>query len=346
MASKTFQLQSKLPRLPIPDLNSTISKYLVSLAPFPAFNKAETHDAVSKFLQDPTQGPLLQQRLYEYDRKQKNSWLEDIWYRKAYLEWPEPVMINVNWWLEFIPRKRDIENKDLNQINPHLPFRKKQISIASELIRNLVDIHLEIQSEKYPVDTMGRKNVPLCMNQYKMLFGVSRIPGNEVDSIYHEFPQKSRHITLIIRDNIYKLPVINEKGLALSIDELKDQIKKCIDIQSKSEQQPSIGILTSQYRPEWAKYRHRLEQLSDMNKANLKCIDESLITVCLDDFETPDDIDLSHRNIFHGNNGRNRWFDKSLSFIFDLNGKGGCSGEHSPSDAVTPASVIRKALLK
>jgi carnitine O-acetyltransferase len=66
----TFALQSKLPRLPIPKLDSTLQKYLVSLRPFPALTTGGTEKIVNTFLSDPKQGPLLQQRLTEYDSKQ------------------------------------------------------------------------------------------------------------------------------------------------------------------------------------------------------------------------------------------------------------------------------------
>lgn len=64
-----------------------------------------------------------------------------------------------------------------------------------------------------------------------------------------------------------------------------------------------------------------------MNAQSFKAIDESLFVFCLDDYSSPSDLDLSHRNIFHGRNGRNRWFDKALQFIVENNGRAGLNGE-------------------
>lgn len=64
-----------------------------------------------------------------------------------------------------------------------------------------------------------------------------------------------------------------------------------------------------------------------VNAKSLKNIDDSIFVFCLDDYSSPLDIDLSHRNIFHGRNGRNRWFDKALQFIVENNGRAGINGE-------------------
>lgn len=66
-----------------------------------------------------------------------------------------------------------------------------------------------------------------------------------------------------------------------------------------------------------------------VNAKSLKNIDDSIFVFCLDDYSSPLDLDLSHRNIFHGRNGRNRWFDKALQFIVENNGRAGINGEVS-----------------
>ena len=73
--------------------------------------------------------------------------------------------------------------------------------------------------------------------------------------------------------------------------------------------------------------RQHLLQLDPLNKQSLETIQSALFAVCLENFSTSDDVDASHRVFFHGLNGRNRWFDKALSFVFMNNGRAGCSGE-------------------
>jgi carnitine O-acetyltransferase len=64
-----------------------------------------------------------------------------------------------------------------------------------------------------------------------------------------------------------------------------------------------------------------------LNAKSLKNIDDSIFVFCLDDYSSPLDLDSSHRNIFHGRNGKNRWFDKALQFIVENNGRAGINGE-------------------
>lgn len=74
-------------------------------------------------------------------------------------------------------------------------------------------------------------------------------------------------------------------------------------------------------------YDHLLA-LDPVNKETMKVIQDALFAVCLDNYSTSEDVDASHRVFFHGGpSGRNRWFDKALSFIFMSNGRAGCSGE-------------------
>lgn len=114
--------------------------------------------------------------------------------------------------------------------------------------------------------------------------------------------------------------------------------------QMESSRQPAVGLLTTEQRDKWTDSYKLLRKLSPRNAESLDCIEQSLFAVCLETFAAADDIDVSHRVYFHGQGGANRWFDKSWSFIFMNDGRGGCSGEHSPSDAVIPGRIIGDVL--
>jgi carnitine O-acetyltransferase len=61
----TFASQDKLPKLPIPDLESSCKKYLASLSPLQSAREhAETEAAVQEFLR--AEGPELQEKLKKY----------------------------------------------------------------------------------------------------------------------------------------------------------------------------------------------------------------------------------------------------------------------------------------
>lgn len=99
-----------------------------------------------------------------------------------------------------------------------------------------------------------------------------------------------------------------------------------VDHAAAEQLQPPVGIMTSENRDTWAKVRQKLES-NPTNTDTLHAIDTSLFVVCLDYYSSPDNIDKSHRNMFHGQEARNRWFDKSIQLIVENNGRAGVNGE-------------------
>ena len=72
----TFAAQDKLPKLPIPDLESSTTKYLAALKPLQTpREQAETQQAVDEFLK--SEGPELQERLKKYATG-KTSYIEQF----------------------------------------------------------------------------------------------------------------------------------------------------------------------------------------------------------------------------------------------------------------------------
>ena len=72
----TFSAQDKLPKLPIPELESSTTKYLAALKPLQTPREhAETQQAVEEFLK--SEGPELQARLKKYANG-KTSYIEQF----------------------------------------------------------------------------------------------------------------------------------------------------------------------------------------------------------------------------------------------------------------------------
>jgi len=72
----TFAAQGKLPKLPIPELDSTMTKYLTALKPLQTPREhAETQQAVDEFLK--SEGPELQEKLKKYATG-KTSYIEQF----------------------------------------------------------------------------------------------------------------------------------------------------------------------------------------------------------------------------------------------------------------------------
>lgn len=94
MAEKgTFSRQNELPKLPVPSLEESCKKYLVSLESLQTPEQhAQTKRVVAEFLQN--EGPQMQQELLEYAKTQ-NSYVEEFW-DDSYLLGNDSVVLNLN----------------------------------------------------------------------------------------------------------------------------------------------------------------------------------------------------------------------------------------------------------
>lgn len=120
-----------LPRLPVPDLQKTVTKYLDSLRPFlledaahggPSYEDAfalrtkwaddfvygigrvcqeRLHGRYNNFLTPWNNMLIIAFTFKELDRASPDNWLDDNFWLKSYLQWRAPLLINSNWWLVF-----------------------------------------------------------------------------------------------------------------------------------------------------------------------------------------------------------------------------------------------------
>lgn len=202
MMDKTVLNQQlpRLPRLPIPPLQVTLDRYLKSVRPL--LNQKEYAKytlIVDDFLRG--QGQLLQQRLLEYDKTQVHSWLENWWLSLAYLSWRESLLINSNWYI-------------IVQKHPNYGQSNHAVKRAAGFISSFLDY-------KQLVDT---GNLPpqggLCMFQYSRMFGITRVPIENEDILVTH--QDSRHIIVIVHDQIYAVDVYGLNGERVSVSKIEE----------------------------------------------------------------------------------------------------------------------------
>ncbi|KAI7860304.1 acyltransferase ChoActase/COT/CPT [Circinella umbellata] len=340
---KTFSNQSKLPRLPIPELKGTAERYKKSLLPLlSSAEHAKVSQKVDQFINEGGLGPKLQERLKALDKQETPkgvSWLDELWLNKGYLEYRIPTLINVNWWNQF----KDPEGGLASDVAPG-KATEFQLQRAANITVGLVNYSNKINNEQVPPDVS--RSGPFCMHQLKKLFGVSRIAANPRDKIITNWPATAKHITVIYKDQIFSVPVFDAEGEILSNKAMARQFRRVVDQVDKVQPellQPPVGIMTSEHRDTWATVREQLES-NATNKNTLNDIDSSLFVISLDDYSASSDIDQAHRNVFHGKEGRNRWFDKALSFIVENNGRAGVNGEHAPADAIIPFTMFSEII--
>uniref|UniRef100_A0A8C0J1V5 Peroxisomal carnitine O-octanoyltransferase n=1 Tax=Chelonoidis abingdonii TaxID=106734 RepID=A0A8C0J1V5_CHEAB len=323
---RTFQYQNSLPSLPVPTLDESLKRYLDAVKPF--LNQEEyqrTEDIVKKF--EHGIGKVLQHKLLERAKEKKN-WLEEWWLNVAYLDARIPTQIYYNF----------------GGAGPYLehywpPKEGTQIERGCIAIWYILEYWELIRTEKLVVHRHG--NMPLDMNQFRMLFCTCKIPGTTRDSLDNYFRTESEgecpsHLIVLCRGRVFAFDAVHE-GHILSPPEIFRQLayiqKRC----HNEPDGPGLAALTSGERTQWAETREYLTNLDPKNLYLLEKIQSSLFVISLDDSSphgTPEDYTPVITKLTLIGDPTIRWGDKSYNCILFSNGTFGSNCDHSPCDAM------------
>ncbi|KAI9813914.1 MAG: hypothetical protein M1832_006061 [Thelocarpon impressellum] len=329
----TFAAQDKLPKLPIPELESSSQRYLESLRPLQSEREhGDTAAAVQEFLR--AEGPVLQARLKKYSTG-KSSYIEQFWY-DSYLNFDNPVVLNLNpfFLLEDDPT----------------PARNNQVTRAASLVISALSFIRAVRKEELPPDTL--RGTPLCMYQYSRIFGTARVPTENGCHIGQD--PTSKHMVVICRGQFYWFDVLDdssdlimtEKDVALNLQVIVDDATHTpIHEAAKA----ALGVLSTENRKVWAGLRDVLTREEGSNNAEcLAIVDSALFVLCLDYTSPQSGADLC-TNMLCGTSEvvkgvqvgtcTNRWYDKLQIIVCD-NGSAGINFEHTGVDGHT---VLRMA---
>uniref|UniRef100_A0A8C2KUV1 Carnitine O-acetyltransferase n=1 Tax=Cyprinus carpio TaxID=7962 RepID=A0A8C2KUV1_CYPCA len=297
--------QESLPKLPVPPLQQTCSRYLASLEPLiSAEEMTHTRELMDEFLRPGGIGERLQKSLERRARKTENWVSRFAWLFLAYA----------------------------------LLMHSLDYRFAAKLIAGVLDFKSMIDSHTLPVEYLGGK--PLCMDQYYQVLSSCRIPGPKRDTVVNYAVGKTppTHITVVHNFQFFVLDVYNSDGSPLTVDQLYVQLEKIWNSSLQSNKEP-VGILTSNHRNTWGKAYNNLIK-DKTNKESVRAIQKSIFTVCLD-APKPRVSDEMYFNkvaaqMLHGGGSRwnsgNRWFDKTLQFIVGEDGSCGLTYEHAPAE--------------
>ncbi|KAJ3995764.1 acyltransferase ChoActase/COT/CPT [Lentinula boryana] len=365
-----------LPRLPVPDLHKTITKYLDSLRPFFLEDDVRGGDSYENAFALRTKwadefvngvGRVCQERLHELDRNSPDNWLDDNFWLKSYLQWRVPLLINSNWWLVF-------NDDPLHPSQTHRTsgFTKWQIQRAAWLVHRTLELKDKVEmQELHPVTT--RTGVWIQESVSRM-FNLARIPKLNCDVLSQTSSPSdplSRNVVVIVNDWFYTLCVydidrdhstlklIDTKILQLRLNAIVN------DATTRTECAPQIGVLSADDRDSWALNLQHLLSISPQNIKTHEAIVKSLMCLCLDNethtspspsssssLPQPSTISQStldsHLHAIRSVplNVSNRFFDKPFSIIVDPSGRAGATGEHSPCDALVPSIVAEYAVVQ
>ncbi|ROV97735.1 hypothetical protein VMCG_07396 [Cytospora schulzeri] len=324
----TFAHQDRLPKLPIPELESSCKKYLAALKPLQSAREhSDTRQAVQEFLRH--EGPELQEKLKNY-AEGRTSYIEQFWY-DSYLNYDNPVVLNLNpfFLLEDDPT----------------PARNNQVTRAASLVVSALEFVRAVRKEELPPDTI--RGTPLDMYQYSRLFGTARVPTDAGCQI--EQDPESKHIIIMCHGQFYWFDVLDDNSdLIMTERDVAINLQTIVDDAAQTPIQDAakgaLGVLSTENRKVWSGLRDVLTREEGSNNADcLGIVDSALFIVCLD-YTEPATASALCQNMLCGTSEiekgvqigtcTNRWYDK-LQIIVCKNGSAGINFEHTGVDGHT-----------
>ncbi|NXH14726.1 CPT1A palmitoyltransferase, partial [Bucco capensis] len=314
-----YSFQTSLPRLPVPAVKDTVSRYLESVRPLMDDKEFQRMEGLAKDFAF-NLGPRLQWYL-----KLKSWWatnyVSDWWEEYIYLRGRGPIMVNSNYFaMDFLylsPTTLQAARAG-NVIHAVLLYRKK----------------LDRQEIK-PILLLG-STVPLCSAQWERMFNTSRIPGQESDTLQHV--KDSKHIVVYHKGRYFKVWLYHD-GRLLKPREIEQQMQRILDDDLEPQAgEEKLAALTAGDRIPWAKARQAYFS-HGKNKQSLDAVEKAAFFVTLDDTEQGyrkedpvGSLDAYAKSLIHGR-CYDRWFDKTFTLIVFKNGRIGLNAEHSWADA-------------
>lgn len=323
----TFAYEDQLPRVPLPSLEDSCSRFLEWCAPLlDDEQRAVTEKAVAEFVGDDSPARTLHAALEEFDNAEgTHSWL-DLFWPSRYLGRRDRIALNANFFFLFQPSEHG------------------QQARAARLIASTVEYKLRLDAERIP--PVVQRGTPLSMEQVRYLFSTTRIPGRQRDTVRAPYsdaepgPSPARHIVVFRKGNVFRMDVLSPDGTPHSVADLEEGLRAILDA-GDTPAEYAVGHLTTKARAEWAETREALRRL-DGNAEAFDAVETALFCVCLDD-HTPSDVKDACDHLLHGDSG-NRWFDKSVSFVVFADGTAGINIEHCGLDGTTVLSFVDTVL--
>ncbi|WKX96781.1 hypothetical protein Q1695_012880 [Nippostrongylus brasiliensis] len=324
--------QGALPHLPLPSLDETVERHLLSMRPILNDEEYAELEHLSEVFRKGVGRRL--QRYLSLKSWLSTNYVTDWWEEFVYMRQRSPIMINSNYY-------------GFDTLNEHPTHN--QGARAANVTYSALQFRRQVERQEItPFSISPRSKVPFCTMQYERLFNSCRVPGEECDKFFHW--DDAKHVAVYNRGCWFKVIVHNKKRyldpceLQVQYDAILNQEFTPIPGEEK------LAVLTAGERTHWAKTRRSFFR-SGVNRAALNDIERAAFVVILDDEEVsydPNDsskLDRWAHSLLHGK-GFNRWFDKSFNIIISKNAHVGVNAEHSWGDAAVTAHFVEWMILR
>ncbi|RXW21256.1 hypothetical protein EST38_g4610 [Candolleomyces aberdarensis] len=293
-----------IPRLPVPELRSTLDKYLASLEPLLLENEKRggisyqsSHSLRRKWADEFEVGigKVFQDRLVALDRESPNNWLDDnFWINKAYLEQRAPLLVNSNWWVAYVEDdavpatalKGETNNKRAGTT-------LWQLRRAAWLIWRALEFKDKLDTQELHPDTT-KTGIWIRDSTSKML-NTARIPEPFCDKLSTppETPtREARSILVMLHDWCYAVPVYypptspNSRPILMSPKQIEARLSSLVldveDRLARGEKPIPVGTLIADHRDKWASNLDHLLALHPSNRKSHHAMLNSIMALSLD----------------------------------------------------------------
>jgi len=317
-----YAAQSTLPSLPLPSLQATLDTLKDSLLAVCTSSAEEESVLADLSTFSATGGALLQTLLQsraDTAHLTKTSWLQHWWNTQGYLIPRNPVVIDVSYFFQFTPD----------------PMASTSAARAAALLHQSAVFRKAVISGSLPVESIGKKNTPLCSSAWKYMFNATRLPKKGHDGYVIHDPSLHNHIVVLRKGRVFTFDFVDDNHEPFPVMYLEQMVQSCIaQADNESVTDVCVGVLTSQDRDLWACDYAHLTEIHPTMRASLDVVESAALCLCLDHYE-PVSRECTSDLLWHGATpAPNRYFDKSIQIIVSDNGQAGVLGEHSMMDGM------------
>jgi hypothetical protein len=306
-----------LPTLPIPALQRSVDKYLLSIQPFVNPEQLAAIQTRSRYFVA-EEGAELQAKLIK-ETEGKRDWFEETWLNAAYLENRFSALHTAWYGMDsVVPSTNDYAMPEVDRA-----ARIVYLSLKfGEMIRAGTLSPLEGE-------------VPICMHQFDRIFGANRSPGEVCDTL--EVHAHSKHIMILVKGKVFTLEVLDSKGAVHNEEQIMQGFRKIYHTALSSPNGDNVAALSLQDRTNWARDK---QALAEENHENLTAMDTALLAVRISDKAPANDKELAEGLYLNEND---LYIDKGITLTAFANGKIGGTMEHTMADATIVSKMFEWA---
>lgn len=316
----TTDLMPKLPKLPVPDLDITLSSLKEWSTPLLSAKEFADLDAtIDQFAK--SDGPILQQRLEKMADRTDGSWLAPIW-ETGYLANREPLQSSSNF--------------AFTVISDDIPSNASQAHLTAEIIAHFTEAYLSFATGQQPIEQF-RDGSPMDMSYYLNFFKSMRFAHAQEDTFHQGVADTDdQQVTVIHGGHVFFIQVTDDHGQPIAVNDIETQIASILNHQDAADDFP--GIITSLPREKAAQL---LTELWDNphNQAIWDSVADSLFSISL--VKAPSSGNHLKEVLLEIDD---RFVDKTLQVVIFDDLHVGFAIEHSRVDGVPALNLIQHAM--